>query len=192
MAKRIVNAHVEFANVNWRRAIVLICFLLGQITWALDWRPMEIEELTARADIVVLARVTGLQCRRDDAGRIYTEVSLSVEEKWKGTAVGSSLLVVHSGGKVGGERVAVSGQVEYRTGEEVVAFLVRNPNKQWVTVGLAQGKLDVVFDDRTRQSLVRRILPVTVPTADAAIPGAVDSGLILLDNLKRRVQSAPQ
>jgi hypothetical protein len=100
--------------------------------------------MTQRADLVVHGRVLAQTCKHDAAGRIYTEVTLQMIEVWKGSLLQPELSVVHSGGILNGETVAVTGQVAYTNGEEVVAFLVRNAQGQNVTVGLAQGKFEII------------------------------------------------
>jgi hypothetical protein len=105
--------------------------------------PLSIEELTDQADLVVHGRVEQMSCQRNDQGRICTSVTLHVSEVWKGAMEAQTLEVVLSGGVLGERRVAVSGQVEYEIGEEIVGFYVLNDRGQAVTIGLAQGKFHV-------------------------------------------------
>lgn len=120
--------------------------------------PLSVEELTARADWILRGTVLSKTCQRDASGRIYTAVELQVGEVWKGAdlAAGQTVRVVHSGGTLGEERVAVSGQVDYEVNEEVVAFLRCNARGEGVTIGLAQGKFRVESDAATGARLVRR------------------------------------
>ncbi|MBX3744099.1 MAG: hypothetical protein KF833_02215 [Verrucomicrobiae bacterium] len=118
---------------------------LGLIPWAegTRWVPLTIEELAARADAVVHGRVEGLTVLRDAGGRIYRRVEVRAIEVWRGVAGGVVWEVVAGGGVLGERLEAAQGQVEYRVGEEVVCFLVRNPAGEWVTLGLAQGAFRV-------------------------------------------------
>jgi hypothetical protein len=131
--------------------------------------PLSIPELTARAEWIVHGRVLSKTCQRDAAGRIYTAVELRIEEVWKGAdlAAGQLLRVVHSGGTLGEERVAVSGQVAYEVNEEVVAFLRRNPRGEGVTIGLAQGKFRLEPDAATGTTLARPASAQLLATRDA-------------------------
>jgi hypothetical protein len=125
---------------RWAAALLLLAPLALR---AVDFQPLSIEALSARADWVVQGKVLSKTCLRDPAGRIYTRVELDVLDVWKGTTPSRPLRIVHGGGVLGDEQARVSGQVDYGLGEEVVAFLVRNTRGEGVTVGLMQGKFHV-------------------------------------------------
>lgn len=137
----------RFAPFSW--------ILFAQAIEAVLVTPLSIQELTTRADLVVHGTILSKNCLRDPSGRIYTKVEVQVREAWKGTPAINPLIVVHGGGTLGEERVEVPGQVEYRVGEEIVAFLVLNPRGEGVTVGLAQGKFHVWKDETSGNLLVR-------------------------------------
>lgn len=107
------------------------------------WVPLTIEELAAQADAVVHGWVEGVSVARDDEGRIHTRVELRVIEVWRGLGSGPVWELVTGGGVLGERSETASGQVQYKIGEEVVCFLVRNPRGEWVTLGLAQGAFKV-------------------------------------------------
>ena len=122
-------------------------------THAVLMRPLAIDELARKADLIVQGTVLDKTCLRDDAGRIYTKVNIRVAEVWKGAPPTNTsppgLTIVQGGGTVGDVREEVSGDVQYDAGEEFVAFLVFNPRGEPVTIGLAQGKFHVWRDSRT-------------------------------------------
>ncbi len=118
-----------------------------------EFVPLSITELTAKADLVVRGIVKSTVSKEDSAGRIFTQIELDASEIWKGTNQPGLITVVHGGGTVGQRRVAVSGQVQYTVGEEVVAFLVFNDRGQAVTIGLAQGKFQVWTDSQSGEKL---------------------------------------
>ena len=100
-------------------------------------RPLAIDELARKADLIVQGTVLDKICLRDDAGRIYTKVNIRVAEVWKGALPTNApppvLTIVQGGGTVGDVREEVSGDVQYDAGEEFVAFLVYNSRGEPVT-----------------------------------------------------------
>lgn len=127
---------------------LVFCFLTLRLS-AVLMTPLPMDELTQRAELILHATVTGKTCERTTEGRIITRVALDLIEIWKGSLATNRFTVVHGGGQVGNVRMEVSGQVEYKVGEEVVAFLVVNPRGEGVTLGLAQGKFHVWKDPAT-------------------------------------------
>ena len=123
---------------------------------ATQFRPLSIEQLASRSDVVVHGTVTSKTCQRDPEGRIFTKVELAVAETWKGPA-STNLTIVQSGGILGEEAALVAGQADYQIGEEVVAFLVLNARGEAVTLGLAHGKFHVWQDPATGEKLARNI-----------------------------------
>jgi len=132
-------------------------FFVFNSTPAVLMRPLGIDELTRKADLIIHGTVLDKTSLRDEAGRIYTRVNVRVSEVWKGAqptnAVPNSLAIVQSGGTMGDVREEVSGEVQYNVGEEFVAFLVFNQRGEPVTIGLAQGKFHVWRDRQTGEKL---------------------------------------
>jgi hypothetical protein len=106
--------------------------------------PLSIAELTAKSDLVLQGTVTSITVKRDQQGRIQTEIELDVAEVWKGSwNKPDPFKVVQGGGTLGDRRQFVSGQPAYRPGEAVVLFLALNSRGQGVTIGMAQGKFEL-------------------------------------------------
>ena len=108
--------------------------------------PLSIEQLTAKADLVLHGTVTSKTVQRDPGGRIYTTIQLRVTESWKGQPTANPFAIVQAGGVLGEEIATVDGQEEFLIGEEVVVFLVVNQRGQGVVIGLVQGKFKVATD----------------------------------------------
>ena len=163
-------------------------------THAVLLRPLAIDELARKADLIVQGTVLEQACLRDDAGRIYTRVNVRVAEVWKGAlptnASPGGLTVVQGGGTIGDVREEVSGDVQYEVGEEFVAFLVFNARGEPVTIGLAQGKFHVWRDPQTGEKFAHNLFhgqpdPAAGHRPDAATP-------LPVSELKRQVrQVAP-
>jgi hypothetical protein len=114
---------------------------------------VDLAELAAAADLVVRGRVVGDVSRWDASRRrIYTDVTVAVEEVYKGNArVGHALVVTRLGGSVGGVGMRVAGEVSLPAGEESILFLRRHEARRGArltVVGMAQGKLVVLRDRR--------------------------------------------
>ena len=120
-------------------------------------RPMPLEELSSKAEVVVHGRVTSMTCQRDASGQIYTSVTLAVEEVWKGKIDTNTFHIVHSGGILGDQIDTCSAQVEFKIGEEIVAMLVLNQRGEGVTLGLLQGKFEIATDAKTGEKLVHNL-----------------------------------
>jgi hypothetical protein len=172
-----------------RRLVLAICLIWPWTLSAVVLEPLSVAALTARADIVVQGVVRKTTCERDAAGRIYTKVELEVNELWKGAIAGSPLIVVHGGGALGTRQSAVSGQVHYHVGEEVVAFLVRNERGEGVTVGLLQGKFEVWKEPETGTKFVRNFFHGAGSGAAVSLQSANSSSTRLsLEDLRRQVR----
>ena len=173
----------------WAWAVVLLSTATAR---ALVMAPLEIEQLAHKADLVVQGVVVSQTCRRDTAGRIFTEVEIELTEVWKGSASGKRLKVVMGGGLLDGRRTVVAGQVEYPSGEEVVGFFRINDRGEAVTIGLSQGKFRVQLDERTGEKLAvnpfHGAIQQTVAKSGAA--DRSDGDGLTLQRLKRRVQGA--
>jgi hypothetical protein len=129
-----------------RAFLAIVSLLLPLRSFAVTFTPLSIETLGRDAQIVVQGTVASTTCQRDAQGRIYTRIELQISDVWKGAINGSPFVIVHGGGVLGDEQQRVSGQVHYRLGEEVVAFLIRNSRGEGVTLGLLQGKFHVWKD----------------------------------------------
>lgn len=181
-----------FERSHWLLAAALLCVALGTAAWparAADMVPLSIAELTAHADLVVRGRVESLTCQRDSAGRLRTEVHLTVREFWKGHASPGPFVVVLAGGTLGNERSVAVGQATYSPGEDVVVFLKRNARGEGVTLGLAQGKFLVETDARTGSQTVHNLFhgSEALPAAPIRAAAAGVGSSLSLAELRRQV-----
>ena len=169
-------------NKRW----ILVGWLLSVLALpgAPGW-PLSVEELTREAELVVRGRVLSKSCQRDDAGRVYTRVECQVEEVWKGRSAGDPLVIVHSGGSIGRQRLTVPNQVEFQVGEEAVVFLRLNQRGEGVCLGMAQGKFRVWPDSSTGETLASNGFEET-PASPG--PAAKHSTPLTLAQLRLRVR----
>ncbi len=167
----------------------LLCLPVG----ADQMLPMGLDELTTEADLVVHGRVESLLCRQEPSGRLATRVDLKLDETWKGAAADHVTLVL-AGGTLGKRREVLTGQAEYKPGEEVIVFLKRNPAGEPVTLGLAQGKFTVWTDAATGRKHAFNLFhgqPAKLPPGGAQLQHTGEVPLTL-ERLKQAVQGGRQ
>ena len=177
-----------------RSLTFLVALLAGAaLGQAASQVPLSIETLAAKADAVVHGTVVRMSCQRDDEGRIFTKVHLQIIEQVKGQQRGGTLVVVQGGGVLG-RRIARSPiQAKYKVGTEVVVFAVFNSRGEAVTLGLNQGKFDVVRQPEIGLATVRNPFHGLAKRDDprAVVKRALGQAKSLtLAELKRQVRRA--
>ena len=150
-------------------------------------RPLSIEQLTSKAQVVVHGSVESKTVQRDPEGRIYTRIELAVTGVWKGEARTNRFTMVQGGGVLGEEVASVGGQEEFLIGEEVVAFLVLNQRGEGVVIGLVQGKFKVA-KEASGEKFVHNVFHGVAPGAGAGGNKKGNAGKLSLGQLKARVQ----
>ena len=134
-------------------------FLLLVSCWSVlagEGAALPVSRLAAEASLVVRGEVERKTTRRDEAGRILTEVQVVVQETWKGNLKKPALTLLHGGGILGNVGARVTGQAHYAPGEKVVLFLVPNGQGQFVTVGMEWGKFLVIEDPDSGKPMGRQ------------------------------------
>ena len=90
-------------------------------------QPISLQQKTAKADLIVVGKVTDVQCRWDEPKTmIYTFVSVSIEETVKGQPPNDEITIMVPGGMVGDMAVSVPGMPSFGEGERVLLFLIRD------------------------------------------------------------------
>lgn len=128
---------------GWRAVLCGLAWLVGAgLGHATDVPLTPVDELARRADVVVRGRVVSLEATRDAEKRPFTRIEFDVLAVWKGPAT-NRLAVVQASSPLGPRPVQVPGEPQFRLGEDVVVFAVRNPRGELVTLDLARGKFSV-------------------------------------------------
>jgi hypothetical protein len=177
--------------------------LTGMFAWAPFFAqstrlvPLTVEQLAGHADVVVHGVVRTMGSARDSRGGIYTRVCVQVLDVWKGRLRENPCEIVAGGGILGEETVESGAQAAFEIGEELVAFLVRNPAGEWVTVGMGQGKFCVEADpagNHARRPDARLVSNPYLGMGGAARVGGGHRGAVMpgftLTELQRRVLRA--
>jgi hypothetical protein len=118
---------------------------------------LELEELAAEADRIVLGRVLFSESflRRD--GQIWTWHRIEVEREIRGNAPDEDEVIVETmGGRIGDIGMRVEGEASFQMGERVLVFVHGGgPYTAFRTVGMGQGVMRVRREkgvDTVRQS----------------------------------------
>lgn len=181
--------------------IVLCSFLLSASATTL--LKLDLETLTSKSETIVQGTVSDIEFVKVD-GRIYTYITLAVEDVLKGDRAQKSVEFRVLGGKMGDLITIVHGTPEFSKDEEVLVFLERPlADKPLVVTGMVQGKFHVTRgpDDRTLYvvpningtPLVKRLeLKDKQGQLGASIqetePDELHTQVIELDALKSRIQ----
>ncbi len=102
---------------------------------------LSLDELTAKADAILVGEVTDIASYQEGEGNIYTLVTLSVEQTIKGES-GGKVVIKLPGGEVDGLGLWVSDTPSFQLGEKAVVFLEEVDNAFGVS-GWYQGKFTV-------------------------------------------------
>ena len=140
---------------RWRRSLQLLalaaCALaIKPVAQASIARAMDLAELTAGADQIVVAEVVATECDWDkDHRNIYSTIEISVRESWKGTIPGDGRIKIRQlGGTVGDIEMTVYGMPSFEPGERALIFL-----RHAGVVGMGQGKRRVHWDSHGKRWL---------------------------------------
>ena len=129
------------------RGFLLILLLLAASSSRAAMVDRSVEEVTQRAETVVLGEVTDQRSHWTDEGWIVTDVELRVTERWKGEAeIGETLTVRLLGGEVGDRGLWVEHEPRLHAGETTVLFLSERAGSLRVE-SAEQGCLRVVGGD---------------------------------------------
>ncbi len=121
---------------------------------------LTLDELTAKADSILVGEVTDITYYQEGEGNIYTLVTLSMDQTIKGETQ-EEVVIKLPGGEVGRLRLWVSDTPSFKLGEKAVVFLEKEENT-FDVCGWYQGKFSV-DDDRmvgTDQSLTSFIAAI--------------------------------
>jgi hypothetical protein len=153
--------------------------------------PYTVEQLAARADRVIHAKVLSKTCLRNERGEIYTRIEVEVYEVWKGPAT-NRFVIVQAGGVLGDEAMEAVGQQGYQPGEEIVDCLMLNQRGEGVSIAACRGKFTVMTDPKTGQKRARNLFWQLAPTRVGAqiVSGHSLPPPIALEDLQARMTGA--
>ena len=126
----------------------------GSLTVASTFLKEDVESLGRKAESVVHARVSGVRSYWNDAHTmIFTDVTLQVKTLLHGRAA-QQFVVRVPGGTVNDYTIEMEGAPEFKTNEEVVAFLAHWDDGVPMVAGYFQG-LSHVSRDKIGNAMLR-------------------------------------
>lgn len=126
-------------------APVLVAFLITSPAEGSILQGLELEELTAKADRIVLGRVLFSESFLHPDGQIGTWHRIEVEREIRGDAPDEREVIVETlGGQIGDISMRVEGEASFHVGERVLVFVRGGgPYTAFRAVGMGQGVLRV-------------------------------------------------
>ena len=146
--------------MKWKLALgvfALVCFALPQNLSSTTVQYMDDENLTKNADQIFTGQVLSKKSYwTKDKKRIYTLYKISVTKKFKGKIVNTIQVIKQWGGQVDKYKYHIAGIATFKTNEETFSFFTpANSQGFRLTVGLAQGKLEIKRNREGRRYLLR-------------------------------------
>ncbi len=102
---------------------------------------LTLDDLAARANLVVLGEIVDVVYQKEANGNIYTLATLSVGQTFKGGTI-KEVVISTPGGKLDGKILEVEGAPNFQLGESVIVFLEKGDGIFHV-IGGFQGKFTI-------------------------------------------------
>jgi hypothetical protein len=176
-------------NVLRNSVFGLMSLLLPSLAAASLVQALDLTELTARSDRIVLAQIVSAKSEWDTFHRtIHTRLGIKVEEVWKGSAAEREV-IVQPGGTVGDVEMRVHGMPSFVVGEKAVLFLAGQTAPS--VVGMSQGKRSLRWDGATERWMAEMAEHSAVVRRDSQgrLQPAQPEPAIALDELRQRVRA---
>jgi hypothetical protein len=124
------------------------------------------EELVRRADVVVVGKVTEVRSEWSrDRSRIYSKVTVLVDEHIKGDASQQLVVIATLGGEIDGIGEVYSHTARFKADERVIVFAAADQQGELRVVGGDEGKMTLAKDEVTGLQMVSDREPLGVFTS---------------------------
>ncbi len=142
-------------------SILLICFLF--VVFSLNYKAvastalkLSLEDMSVQSKEIILGEVKDkVSFWGEGQKKIFTRITIEVSEVVKGENVEKMLTIVQPGGEVGNIGMKVQGLANFNIGEEALLFL-RKSERDYIVVGLAQGKISVMEEKESGKKIAQR------------------------------------
>ena len=123
--------------------------------------PLSLDQLVDASDEIVKGRVTETWTEPDlKTGLVWTYAQIEVTKTLKGEP-GSIVILEQPGGKWGSKEARIEGVARFSVGEEGYFFVEHLESGHNVSVGMSQGKFNIIMDPYQRKEIAVRF-PVHV------------------------------
>jgi hypothetical protein len=167
----------------------LVSLLLPSLAMASLVQALDLTELTAQSERIVVAQVTSARGEWDGSHRtIHTVLELKVEEVWKGSAAEREV-IVQPGGTAGDVEMRIHGMPNFVIGERAVLFLAGQAAPR--VVGMSQGKRSLRWDGASKRWMAEMAEHSAVVRRDSQgrLRPALPEPAMALDELRQRVRA---
>lgn len=139
---------------------VLMTILLFTVMYeaaAAQTRRLPLEELSKKSELIVTGTVVDQRAEwNEEKTKIYTRVTIAVDEYHKGERSENTITVTHLGGEVGEVGELYTGTARFEKDEEVFLFLKKDQKGNYRVTGSNLGKYKIQHDQRTGQKVIGR------------------------------------
>lgn len=153
---------------------------------------MDTEALVRSSPVIVRGEVAAIVSRSDpDYAEIRTDVTIHVQESFRGAAAGALMNVRLLGGRVNGRESFVFGSPEFRRGERVLLFLPPTRPGFLTVTGLYQGKYRIESPGGTDVAVRENASEALEPSRDARREPARRALAALLGEVRDLIKHRP-
>ena len=115
---------------------------------------MTLKEMASQSEVIAVGKVGDLRSEwNSDKSRIYTSITISVDETIKGAGQ-TTLTIVYPGGEIGAEGELYSETASFRKNEEVLVFANKDKDGNLRVVGGDRGKYTILTEKASGKKLV--------------------------------------
>jgi len=139
---------------GYRSALLALILATSTLLLGTSLQPKSLEELVREADLIIRGTVQAVRPGPKGKGDPTTIVSVSVQQQWKGGQIATLRLVLPRGTERGITR-DVPGLPTFRTGEDVILFVVRESRGQYQILGGKQGKFSIHTDQQSGREVIQ-------------------------------------
>ncbi len=159
--------------------LAITALLLPSTATAATVLKHDLDSLVRHSDAIVIASVANVEARRHDDGRVYTTVTLEVEEILKGQQR-ETITIRQVGGRDLEADIAtvVPGMPQFEPQERVFLFLNEGSDARPTVTGLSQGKFSIALGpDESTEFVIPRLSGLHLIADHRAIRGAPEPSL---------------
>ena len=156
--------------------MIFVCVLISLMPHRVDAQTQkrQVETLAKGAEMIVVGKVAQVRSEwNKERTRIFTKVSLNVEEYVKGESSLRTLAITHPGGEIGAVGELYTHTPTFSQGEEVLVFLKKDGRNNLVVTGGNEGKLTItknqltgeriMMDGETLKTFTSRVKSLAIP-----------------------------
>ncbi|HEX5735108.1 MAG TPA: DUF4214 domain-containing protein [Blastocatellia bacterium] len=146
---------------SWLKSLGLLIVLMGaaQITLGTSVTLPSDDEMIIGSRAIVRGKVVSVGTRMDENDRIYTYITLKVQEVLKGQITERKIVIKEEGGEYGDRGTLIFGTPQFKLGERVLLYLDTRNDGSLRVHQMFLGKFSIVKDEQTGKEMVVRHAP---------------------------------